>query len=243
MTGSFNIAICDDSKKDADYLVECCKKTNLLPSSVYSVFSDGIDLVKDFKQKPNNNIYNIIFLDVDMPKMSGITAGEIIRNLDKNVIIVFVSSYPQFAIDAYECEAFRYLLKPYTVDQLRAILKKAIGKIDIQNQYYIVKLRQEKRRFKISDLYYVECVRKHLIYHFEDENDYIEVTDKLNNAFLSLKKYGFVQVHQGYIVNLEKIKEFSANGVVLVNKAQIPISSRRKGDVLLSYAQYVERYN
>jgi len=71
------------------------------------IFSDGIDLVSDY-----NASYDILFMDIQMKLLDGMSTAKSIRKMDKDVIIIFVTNLPQFAIQGYEVEAMNYVLKP-----------------------------------------------------------------------------------------------------------------------------------
>lgn len=238
MISSFKIAICDDSENDAKQLLECCKKTNVLFQTSYFYFSCGQDLIRNLE---NGKEYDIVFLDVDMPNLSGVETGKIIRDLGKKAIIIFITSYPQYAIEAYDCEAFSYILKPCDVSKLTDVLKRVVGKLDLQHAYHIIKVRNESRRIKLSDIYYVECSGKNVVYHLE--NEIIKVSDKISNVYQALKDYGFCQSHQAFVVNMEKIAKFDNNNfIVLINNERVDISVRKRKETLLAYTKYIAKY-
>lgn len=231
------IAICDDNKRDCERLQSYCEGSKELFNIKYTTFLSGDELLASFE---NGQRFDIVFLDVDMPGRSGIDTGKTIRQYDKNVIIVFVTSYSEFALDAFECEAFHYLIKPCDPAKLDDVLKRAAGRFGIQNRYHVVKVGTQKCRFLISELYYVEYCQKHVIYHLKGED--IEATDKLSNVYDILSKYGFYQVHQGYIVNLEKIKRFEKFDIILDDDRKVSMSVRKRKNVMLVYSKYIERF-
>ena len=230
------IAICDDSINDANSLRLCCQSCDLSDTAEISVFYSGIELINSHQNKK----FDIILLDVDMPVIDGINTGLKIRSYDKQSIIIFTTSYPQYAIDAYDCEAFHYILKPYSQEKISIVLKKAIEKLGIIHKYHKIKIQNKTQHIPIFNIFYIEYCRKHIIYHLQ--NHTIETTGKFADVIYELRKYGFYQVHQGYIVNLEKIKDIDKFTIILVNLEKVPISVRKKSEVLLAYAKYVEAY-
>ena len=232
-----HIAICDDSVRDAEYLKELCCKTKLLNSEDIHVFHDSEKLLDIYKR---GNSYDIVFLDVEMPKIDGIEIGKQIRSLDEKVIIIYVSGYPQYAIDAYDCEAMNYLIKPCQLERLKTILEKAFTRLKMQKQHHLVYVKKTAVRLDLSEIYYVECFKKHLFYHLKDKT--IDVVGTISNAYEQLKDYGFYQVHQGYIVNFEKVKHFQDLSIILDDGRNVQISIRKKSEVLLAYTKYAERF-
>lgn len=228
------IAICDDSVNDASYLADLCNKCNMMYELNVHTFTDGELFIKEHQK----NLYDIVFLDVEMPKSSGIEIGKQLRLINEHTIIIFSTNYPQYAIDGYDCEAFHYLLKPISPDKLEVSLHRAIKKIAFLHQYHCVKIQNTIRRIPIADIYFVEYCRKHVIYHTKEE--LIETTGRFSDVIKELQKFGFYQVHQGYIVNFSKVKYIRNYSIILEDNASVMISVRKKNDVLLTYAKYLE---
>ena len=229
-----NIAICDDSHADTLDLQSICESCDLGDSVSVTVYESGKSLLSVL----DIHTPDIVFLDVEMPDGDGISVGKQIRESNKKVIVIFFTNYPQYAIEAYDCEAFHYLLKPCKSEKVQEVLSRAYAKLGRMHTYHTFKIRNKTLRLPISDIYYVECCRKHVIYYTENEK--FETTGKLFEAYEELKKYGFYQVHQGYIVNLAHIRDFQGFIAILDNGARVPISIRKKSDVILTYAKYVE---
>ena len=175
-----------------------------------------------------------------MPNIDGLAAGTAIRQMDKQAIIIFSTSYPQYAIDAYDCEAFHYLIKDCSFYKFESVLKRAIAKLGIIHKYHVVKIQNRVRQISLTDILYIEYCRKHIIYHTLNEK--IETTGRFSDVIDELKKYGFYQIHQGYIVNLAKIRDFKGYSVILDNGDSVMISVRKKSEVLLAYAKYTEDF-
>lgn len=228
------IAICDDSINDAAYLKNQCKKCNITYELDIHTFTDASRFLEEHQKYP----YDIVFLDIEMPNNSGIEVGKQLRMISKHTIIIFSTSYPQYAIDGYDCEAFHYLLKPISQDKLKPTLCRAIKKLLSLHQYHCLKIQNTVRRIPISDIYFIEYCRKHVIYH--TKNDLIETTGRFSDVIHELQKYGFCQVHQGYIVNFSKVHDFNGYSIILDNQQSVMISVRKKKEVLLAYSKYVE---
>ena len=232
-----NIAICDDSVKDRNFIKEFCEKSNIVENVTCSHFSSGKDFLKAIN---NGQIFDILFLDVDMPGINGIETGKGLRQIDQNTIIIFITSYPEFALDAFECEAFHYLVKPCSPNKLMEVLKRAANRLGVMQKYHIVKIRNQTIRLPLADIYYVEYYRKHVIYHMKDEE--IITIDKLSNVYKALSKFGFYQIHQGYLVNFDKVKNFKKYAVILDDDRSVMISVRKWSEVLVAYSKYVEDF-
>lgn len=229
-----NIAICDDNQGDSMHLHSLCKSCVLPDEISITTYTSGEELLPDVR----DNKLSIVFLDVDMPGDNGIETGKKIRELDKSIIIIFYTSFPQYAIEAYDCEAFHYLLKPCSEEKLQEVLSRAVKKLGLMHHHISLRMHNRSVRLPISDIYYVEYCQKHVIYHTKDES--FTTTGKFFQVYDELKRFGFYQLHQGYIVNLSKICDFRGYTAVLDNGFSVPISIRKKRDTLLAYAKYVE---
>lgn len=230
------IAICDDSSSDANNLKTTCEACNLPYSLDIRVYNCGKQLLADL---PTNN-YDIVFLDIDMPEQNGIQIGMKTRQLLNNSIIIFCTSYPQYAIEAFDCEPFHYLLKPISIEKLETVLNRAIAKYKITKKYLKIKIQNKVIQLPISEILYIEYCRKHILYH--TENRVIETVGRFSDVLDELINYGFYQVHQGYIVNFAKVQDFCGYSVILNNGQSVMISVRKKSEVLLAYANYVEAF-
>ena len=230
----FKLAICDDSKRDAEYLQYLCNQyKNELELSISSYFS-GAELLSEHSK----SAFDIVLLDVDMPNNNGLEVGNSIHNATPQTIIIFVTSHPQYAIEAYDCEAFHYLLKPCDNEKLYQVIKRAISKLKVTKKYHLIKCQGKTIKLKISDIYYIECCRKHIIYH--TKNAEYDTIGTLSETYALLKEYGFFQVHQGFLVNFEKIKCYGKNNIILDNDRTVMMSVRKKKETLIAYARYLE---
>ncbi len=230
------IAICDDFIRDAKALHAIIAKYPGISADNIRIYTDSLQLLSDFQTGADR--CPLLFLDIDMPGMDGITLGKQIKSIAPGTIIVFTTVHPQYAIDAYDCEAFHYVLKPCNEEKVLEILTKAIGKYHANHASIQVKYRNLPHNLLIDDIYYIECCKKHIVYHLANET--VETVDTLSNVYGKIIQYGFYQVHQGYIVNFAKVYEFKEHTIVLDNRKEVMISVRKKKDVLMAYAQYVE---
>ena len=108
MKSDIQIAICDDNIYDCNSIENMLKMNPFYKKATVIKFVNGTELLNSHKK----NNFDIILLDVDMPEHSGIEIGKYLRQNDTETILIFVTNYPQYAIEGYDCNAFHYLLKP-----------------------------------------------------------------------------------------------------------------------------------
>lgn len=231
------IAICDDQNIDREDLKNNLLATEFGDTCDCSLFPSGEALLSAIGE---GALFDIIFLDVDMPHLDGIETGKIIRRKKENVIIIFLTSHPEFALHAFECEAFHYLLKPCNTEKLNEVMKRAASRIGLINRYHVVKTKNGPVRLTVSDIYYVECLDRHVIYHMKNEE--VVTRSKFQDVCDSLRDFGFCRIHQGYAVNMDKIKSIEKDSVILSDDRSVMMSVRKKTEVSLAYMKYVEKF-
>ena len=140
------IAIVEDDRHDREALKKCLnryEKENQVKFSV-TEFQDGEDIVTDYTAS-----YDLIILDIEMAFLNGMKAAEKIRELDTNVIIIFITNMPQYAIQGYKVNALDYILKPISYFSFSESMVRALAKIKTPEKEYItivLKGRSEERR-------------------------------------------------------------------------------------------------
>ena len=229
------IAICDDDNFERDAIKRMVGNISICKTATISGFADGSTLLKAHGIEP----FDIILLDVDMPDRTGIEIGNHLRKSDSASILIFVTSYPQYAIEAYDCDAFHYLLKPINRVKFEQVLTKAVNHYNTMHASVRLETRNGIYVIPVNDIYYIECLRKNLIYYTAQQR--YTVRDTLSNAMSKLHPYGFCQTHQGYIVNMSKIKRIAANEVTLLDNTTVMISVRRQKEVEQTFTYYLER--
>ncbi len=224
------IVICDDSQIDVKHAKELLMSSIYFRESDISTYTSSKNLMSDIDK---GKVFDIAFLDVDMPYMNGLELGLELRKRNDKIIIIFISAYPEYAISAFNCEAFSYLTKPiHNNQETNDVLFRLHQKYKKVFTSHAVRINTEYRNLLISDIVYVECCKKHIIYHLE--NGLCQTTETLSQVYDVLKDYGFYQAHQGYIVNFDKIAMFVKYTIILKNGKILPVSKRRKTDMMLS---------
>ena len=228
------IAVCDDSQEARSALTAIAEgyKGKLCSCEEFSAGEALLQAVKD------GAAFDGVFLDIDMPGMDGLKTARALKELCPETEIVFVTGYPQYAVDAFDCRAFHYLLKPLDREKALAVLGRLVRKYLERNRYYMIKNRNEAVRIPIRELFYAECCGRHVVFY--TGNNRFETAGRLKDVFGELRQYGFLQVHQGYLVNPEHISHFEGYDIVLSDGRKVPISVRKRTEVLAAYASYLE---
>lgn len=182
-----------------------------------ATFRNGLKAFEYISNEP----VDIIFLDINMPHISGISLSKMIP---KNVQLIFTTAYSEYAVESYEVEAVDYLLKPISLDRftqaVSKVLKKKAQKKEIQANWISVKSGFETFRVAIDKILYLEKDGNYMTYHCENEK--IIGRETVQQAIEKLPET-FVQTHKSFIVNLDKVKRYDRN-MIIIDAREIPVS-------------------
>ena len=200
------IGICDDSSAFLHQTKFMIDHWDNRPQDIITeLFEDGDALILAHSQNP----FDIILLDIVMPMLNGIDAAKELREKDKNVKIVFLTSSAEFALDSYTVKASNYLLKPLEPTQFFTCLDELIFDIKSVSKCIIVKGLDAVYRIPLSNIEHVESQSKHIIFYTSD-NKTIESTDPLYTyENILLFEDGFFKCHRSYIINIHRVDSFS----------------------------------
>ncbi len=193
---------------------------------------DGIDLVDGY-----DGSYDIILLDIQMKHLDGMAAAEKIRALDSDVIIIFITSTVQYAVQGYAVDALGYVLKPVPYTAFAQLMEKAISRVNAKQTHIYIKVTVNDRQLKLdcSFISYIESSRNNVILHCVDQ-DYV-TAGPLKKYEEMLSSQGFSKCHNAYIVNLSYVQAVQKEEVVLTTGFSLPISRARKKDFMAALAQ------
>jgi len=189
-------------------------------------------------QKVSTEPIDLIFLDINMPEISGLSFA---KSINKKTKIIFTTAYREYAIDGFDLQAVDYLLKPISFDRLLQSVNKFLNEnkpLSIKEIKEIVHeksdsifVRSDRKMIKIhfSEIRYIESLSDYIKIHLADK---IVVTrETISNIESKLPQKDFLRTHRSYIVSLNKIESFTNEYVEIGNK-QISISRSFKDAVL-----------
>ena len=197
-----------------------------------SLFADGDEILEDYR--PN---WDIILLDVEMPRLDGMTTAERIRKLDSEVILIFITNMAQYAIRGYAVDAMDYILKPVPYFAFSQQLQKAIRRLEKRAKAYLtVPVEGGFRRVDLSGVYYLESVGHKVRLYTEEEELTVPGSLKQYEEMLADKQ--FARCNSGYLVNLAQVRGMQ-DGMVLVGPHSLQISRPRRKAFVEALTDYV----
>ena len=186
----------------------------------------------------NSNTIDLIFLDINMPEISGLSFA---KSINTNIKVIFTTAYREYAVDGFNLQAVDYLLKPISFERLLQAVNKYLGEKSIEVIENSAEIIQEK-----SDFIFVRADRKMIKINFSEINyieslsDYIKIhlvnktivtRETITNIEAKLPQKEFLRIHRSYIVSISKIQSFT-NEFIEINKKALPISRSYKKEVL-----------
>ncbi len=194
-------------------------------------FDNPVDALKYLQE----NKTDVIFLDINMPELDGMSLGKILMKLNPNLKIIFITAYREYAADAFEIKAFDYLLKPYSEKRINEVLSNLTSIKEVETPKEVEKINKvtvflgEKMVvISLDEIYYIEVMEKESIIYTKEEIYSSKL--KISKWEELLPKSKFYRTHRSYIVNLDKIKEVEPwfNGTYVLKiqdlKFKVPVS-------------------
>lgn len=226
------IAICDDLRQERQKLIDAL---NFVVRNIsVSEFEDGNELLQSHEREP----FDVIFLDILMPKISGIDTAAVLRKTDTKTPVVFVSASEEFGVQSYRVIAFDYLLKPIDKAQLKTCMKRLLEQREKTRHFLTVTYSGTETKILLANIQFLESnLRKVSI--TLSENREIEITGKLTDFEEYLLKRGFCRCHKSFLVNIEHIDRIEDNMFYLTGGQAVKISRTYLHDAKKAYFDYV----
>lgn len=226
------IAICDDEeyfcKKERDLIEKYLAQREC--EAEIDLFASGEELLQNQKQMFK---YDIIFLDVSMEKLNGMETAKRIRQMTKDVYIVFVTAFINYALDGYKVDAVRYLLKDSENfdDSFIECMDTIFDKMKYKTDRKWFEFQEEKMNLKLENLMYIESNLHKLSFHVIDEKHKIyTMYAKLDDIDEVLRQSGFCRIHKSYLVNFKYVKSLVKYMVHLNDGTVLSISRKNYKD-------------
>ena len=222
-----NIAICDGDIQTTgrmELLIQKIAKLNFVDTEI-EVFWSGESLVDAVVEGRG---FDIIYLDIEMDQEDGISAAKRIRMYDKNVLIIYVTSYESHMSESFSVRPCQFLVKPVSEQQMEACFKAAYEDINSGDFYFRYSYQRVNHKIPIRDILYFESNKRKVF--IVTEKGSFELYGKLNEIENSLRtcKASFLRVHQSFLVNYKHVNGQAYNFVVLDNGRKISISEDRR---------------
>ncbi len=183
----------------------------------------------------NNNNVDVVFLDINLPDMSGL---DFIKTIKNPPAIIMTTAYPEYAVNSFELDTIvDYLVKPFSFDRFLKAINKAKDRIEVpentleENNDNTIFLNVDKTLHKLvlSSILYIESDRNYITVVTETQK--LSYIDSLKNWTAKLPETQFIQVHKSYIINSKFVDKISGN-TLFIKANKIPIGRTYKQELL-----------
>ena len=197
----------------------------------YCTRTPQVQLIKTFTstfkalEYLDNFPVDLVFLDINMPSLNGI---EFSKRIPRGSMVIFTTSYTEYAVESYNLNAVDYLLKPYTYSRFQQAVEKARAawrhqQTDGEERYLILRVDYSLVRVALPDILFIEGLDNYLKVHLRNQSP-IVVRMTMKALQEKLPEADFVRVHRSFIVSISKVDSVR-NKILFVGEEEIPLGS------------------
>lgn len=236
------IAICDDNMEHSteleNIIFDCMDKHPNIKIET-DIFDSGLALLNNINL--GIETYQLLFLDIEMNTINGIETAQKIREDDKNLIIIYVTSYDKYTLESFKVAPFRYLLKPINKKSIEKVLLEAIQEIQLNNQYLFFKYKNNQYQLRSENITSISTKKGRMLKIIAADGEKFQFYGQLKDMENQLNPLNFVKVNQGTILNLNYIHIISGVELQLTNGDVFFISRGQKKIVNKAYNNFIKR--
>ncbi len=203
--------------KDLQLVAECCNAAE----ATYQLNKTRVD---------------IIFLDINMPGLSGISLA---RSLTVSPLLVFTTAYPEYAVEGFELDATDYLVKPYSFERFLKAVNRALERLqengDDSDSHGKILVKADKKLYalRFSEILFMEGQGDYIRIRTDQKN--LVVHDTIKNFLTTLPEQEFMRIHKSYVINLKRIEYIEGNQV-RIGKHTLPVSPTHREELLTRFS-------
>ena len=240
---NLKIGICDDSSADSSKLFALINDFALRKNLFLNVYrySSGRELLTAYRNKR----FDIIFLDIEMPGQSGMSAARQIREEGgDDALIIFVTSYPEYMRDSFDVQPFQFLTKPVDSAIIDHVMLKILDKYRHSHTIrFITDIDEVTHQVRLKDIIYMRVMKgeKNQLTYIIAGQDSFSSKGTIQEAENELGRNGFISPYRSFLVNIRHIKTFDHNSIRMDNGDVIPVSRRKYAQIQQQYAHRLIR--
>ena len=229
------IGVCDDEKNIRELISNKIKKE--YPNSEIVFFKSGEELLLESKD------IDILLLDIQMPGRNGIEIARELRKKNKKTILIFVTAMEDYVFEAFDVNAFNYIVKPFNDNRFMDVLNKAIneynssGETEQETRYVMVSNKGMHTKVKLDEIIYAEVFNRKVVIHKTDEE--IEYYGKMSELE-SLAGESFFRSHRAYLINLKYVEKYDAM-TIYMEKGKVLMAKKNYPEFVKKYMKYNQR--
>ena len=234
-----SIAICDDEAAVLS-IVSGAIATTLRKYDIEAA-TEIFENPKNLERRMTEVEFQLIFLDIDMPQMDGITFAKRIRRTNTHTDIIFISNREERVFDALRVNPAGFIRKKRFLEDVSAVLDQWMqNRRKEESSVLVAQTAEGELSLPIDKVLYIEGAGRHQEIHLSDDEKPVIVNYSMQGLEEELAPLGFLRVHKGYLVNYRFIRRLTDTDAVLTNGEQIPMSRLRVPDVRSRYLELMQ---
>ena len=238
----YNIVFCDDNAGFLSLFRSFAKKhfRQIMPDEAeYEIgpcFGNGKEVLEYIK----GHKVDVLFLDIDMPEMTGFELAKILCRDFKDTLVVFMSAYDNFVYESFNYLPFAYMRKAHIADDLPNVVLRIKNKLLEPSRYVTLSTKDKEIRVDAKEIMFFESDKNYYTTHMASGRKY-SCRGTISNLEEAVKDLNFFRTHSAYLVNLEYAEKITDDGYLLVGNVTIPISQKRLKDFKKAFSEYARR--
>ncbi len=228
------VAIVEDSPRDAEQLTTCLQRFSRKHGMEIEIqrYENALLFLQGYKGD-----FDIVFMDIDMPMMSGMEAARSLRQVDPHVLLIFVTALARFALNGYEVDAYDFIVKPVQENFFEAKMNRAVKKLSSeQRTRLLIKSGDKSVRIFADEIIYVDIFNHVLTFHTEQGP--FSTRGTMKDLMETLDGSLFAMCNKSYVVNMRHIEMLDGDEAVMTNGDRLPISRPRKTAFMQQIADF-----
>lgn len=239
----FSIVLCDDNQGFLTLFKSVVNKEfyiKMQDTRVYRIaasFGCGADLLEYSK----SNSIDVLFLDIDMPEMTGFEVAKAIKREHGNTLIIFMSAYDNFVYESFDYLPFAYIRKDKIEEDITKVVSRICDKLMERTRYVTLYDKRKEIIVDLREIMYFESTKNYYVAYLSNGKTY-SCRGTLTSLEDDMKPFGFFRTHHAFLVNLEYAEQVEDTGCILVGENKVPIAQKRSREFKTAFLEFTRRH-
>lgn len=227
------VSVVEDNPEDIDTFRQYLSQYQDEHGSEFQIsyYQNGADFLEHYQTDTD-----IVFMDIEMPVMNGMETAHALRKLDSQVVLVFVTSLAQYAIQGYMVRALDYVVKPVSYAHFSVKMNRILQNLPMRDDWHIIPTKDGNIRIAYSRIYYVESNNHQIIFHTAEGTFQYRAT--LQSIEQAMRGHGFSRPNNSFLVNLFHVQAVR-NDCLTIRGIEMSIGRSRRNSFLNDFSAYL----
>ena len=235
------IALLDDDK--TALLISKGAIESFFQEKNIAISLDAFSSPVNFLAMAKEEIYRLVFLDIDMPEINGLEVGKQLKQFNPQTDIIYLSQREDLVFDTLQLHPFGFIRKSRIIQDFANVLELFVNtalSTNSENKKITISSKTETISADIDQIMYIEGNKNYQTFYLKDGSVF-DARVLMGDLETKLKDQGFIRVHKGYLVNYLFIRSIGTNEVSLTNNKVLPLSSKRKDEIMQEYLKITRK--